>query len=74
MNFYTLRQNVCISVSLFSARDNLLDHVAAGAGKNGTSSFSASAFAWAVPGTGLALWALEALNGTPEFALRSFAF
>ena len=46
----------------------------AGAGKNGTSSFSGSALAWAVPGTGLALWALEALNGTPEFALRSFAF
>ena len=72
MNFYTLRQNVCISVSLFSARDNLLDHVAAGAGKNGTSSFSASAFAWAVPGTGLALWAPQALGrGYPLFGPKS---
>ncbi len=36
--------------------------------KNGTSSFSASAFAWAVPGTGLALWAPQALGlGVPPF-------
>ena len=42
--------------------------MAAGAGKNGTSSFSASAFAWAVPGTGLALWAPQALGlGVPRF-------
>ena len=42
--------------------------MATGAGKNGTSSFSASAFAWAVPGTGLALWAPQALGrGIPPF-------
>ena len=36
--------------------------------KNGTSSFSASAFAWAVPGTGLALWAPQAPGpGYPLF-------
>ena len=44
------------------------DEPAAGAGKNGTSSFSASAFAWAVPGTGLALWAPKGLGrGVPPF-------
>ena len=42
--------------------------MAAGAGKNGTPSFSASAFAWAVPGTGIALWAPQALGrGVPPF-------
>ena len=40
--------------------------------KNGTSSFSASAFAWAVPGTGLALWAPPVLGrGYPLFGPKT---
>ena len=72
MNFHALGQNVRISAPPFRAGDDPLDNVAAGAGKNGTSSFSASAFAWAVPGTGLALWAPPALGrGYPLFGPKS---
>ena len=42
--------------------------------KNGTSSFSGSALAWAVPGTGLALWAPKVLAGAPRIALTSLVF
>ena len=72
MNSYALWQIVRIAAPLFRAGNDPLDNVAAGAGKNGTSSFSASAFAWAVPGTGLALWAPQALGrGYPPFGPKT---
>ena len=68
MNSDSVWRMVCVSGPLFCTCNSPLANVAAGAGKNGTSSFSASAFAWAVPGTGLALWAPQALGlGVPPF-------